>query len=100
MTTTPELETLTERLKGCRANANSALRDLERIDEKPIEWLEFLSDMSLLVWSANQAVDMAVIAARASGMTWEAIGIQIQMTKQGAQKRHAAAVRRIKEASK
>jgi hypothetical protein len=102
MTQTPELDAMIERLDGVRANATLLSGHLQ--SDTPNSWLpkdpdviefDILADLALMSWSLNTAIDFAIVAARREGLTWEQIGEKLEMSRQGAQKHHAAAVKRL-----
>ncbi|MGH7227065.1 MAG: hypothetical protein ACRELF_27935 [Gemmataceae bacterium] len=92
MTATPLVQ-LARRLHGIESNARISLKTIE--GDAPIGWKELLDDIGTLRWSIGRATDAAVIEARKGGLTWEVIGSALEMTKQGAQQYHAAAVARF-----
>jgi hypothetical protein len=62
--------------------AQSATEAAGRNDERLA-----LSDLALMVWSANQSIELLVTGLRREGATWAAIGELLGVSRQAAQQR-------------
>lgn len=87
MTTRPELDELRKRLEAIAylAQTNTEGTTLDAV--APDEWIVIMRDLATIEFAAQKSIRIAAGVARSVGVTWEAIGATLGMTKQGAQKR-------------